>query len=118
MVQGNYLYEVSRNTSFSMERNYDEIISEMLIQIDRHTEELSRHTEELSRHTEELTKHSQEMSKHSQELIAVHMEQGQINKAMLTKLEAMEKIDNHHLEQLVHSATILDRIIRKNDLRV
>ena len=93
-----------------MERNYDEIISEMLIQIDRHTEELSRHTEE-------LTKHSQEMSKHSQELTAVHMEQGQINKAMLSKLEAMEKIDNHHLEQLVHSATILDRIIRKNESR-
>ena len=87
-----------------MERNYDEIISEMLIQIDRHTEELSRHTEELT--------------KHSQELTAVRMEQGKINKAMLTKLEAMEKIDNHHLEQLVHSATILDRIIRKNDLRV
>ena len=87
-----------------MERNYDEIISEMLIQIDRHTEELSRHTEELT--------------KHSQELTAVHMEQGQINKAMLSKLEAMEKIDNLHLEQLVHSATILDRIIRKNDLRV
>ena len=80
-----------------MERNYDEIISEMLIQIDRHTEELT---------------------KHSQELIAVRMEQGQINKAMLSKLEAMEKIDNQHLEQLVHSATILDRIIRKNDLRV
>ena len=80
-----------------MERNYDEIISEMLIQIDKHTEELT---------------------KHSQELTAVRMEQGQINKAMLTKLEAMEKIDNHHLEQLVHSATILDRIIRKNDLRV
>ena len=80
-----------------MERNYDEIISEMLIQIDKHTEELT---------------------KHSQELTAVRMEQGQINKAMLSKLEAMEKIDNHHLEQLVHSATILDRIIRKNDLRV
>ena len=80
-----------------MERNYDEIISEMLIQIDRHTEELT---------------------KHSQELTAVRMEQGQINKAMLSKLEAMEKIDNHHLGQLVHSATILDRIIRKNDLRV
>ena len=80
-----------------MERNYDEIISEMLIQIDRHTEELT---------------------KHSQELTAVRMEQGQINKAMLSKLEAMEKIDNQHLEQLVHSATILDRIIRKNDLRV
>ncbi len=80
-----------------MERNYDEIISEMLIQIDRHTEELS---------------------KHSQELTAVRMEQGQINKAILAKLEAMEKIDNQHLEQLVHSATILDRIIRKNDLRV
>lgn len=94
-----------------MERNYDEIISDMLIQIDRHTEELSRHTVELS-------KHSQEMSKHSQELIAVRIEQGQINQAMLKKLETMEKIDNQHLEQLVHSAIILDRIIRKNDLRV
>ena len=73
-----------------MERNYDEIISEMLIQIDRHTEELT----------------------------AVRTEQGQINKAMLKKFEEMEKIDNNHLEQLIHSATILDRIIRKNDLRV
>ena len=73
---------------------------------------------QIDRHTEELTKYSQEMSKHSQELTAVRIEQGQINKAMLSKLEAMEKIDNQHLEQLVHSATILDWIIRKNDLRV
>ena len=80
-----------------MERNYDEIISEMLIQIDRHTEELT---------------------KHSQELIAVRIEQGEVIKAMLKKFEEMEKIDNNHLEQLVHSAAILDRIIRKNDLRV
>ncbi len=94
-VDVNYLCEVPQ--TLAMERNYDEIISEMLIQIDRHTEELT---------------------KYSQELTAVRMEQGQINKAMLSKLEAMEKIDNQHLEQLVHSATILDRIIRKNDLRV
>ena len=87
-----------------MERNYDEIIAEMLIQIDRHTEELSRHT--------------QELSKHSQELTSVRTEQGQVNKAILNKLEYMEKIDNNHLEQLVLSATILDRIIRKNDLKV
>ena len=66
----------------------------------------------------QIDKHTEELTKHSQELTAVRMEQGQINKAMLSKLEAMEKIDNHHLEQLVHSATILDRIIRKNDLRV
>ena len=66
----------------------------------------------------QIDKHTEELTKHSQELTAVRMEQGQINKAMLSKLEAMEKIDNHHLGQLVHSATILDRIIRKNDLRV
>lgn len=73
---------------------------------------------ELSKHSQELSKHSQELSKHSQELTAVRIEQGQINQAMLSKLEAMEKIDNQHLEQLVHSATILDRIITRNDLRV
>lgn len=94
-----------------MERNYDEIIADMLIQIDRHTEELSRHTEE-------LTKHSQEMSMHSQELTAIRVEHDQINLAILSRLEVMEKIDNQHLEQLVHSATLLDRIIRRNDVRV
>lgn len=73
---------------------------------------------QIDRHAEELSKHSQEMSKHSLELTLLRTEQGQINKGILAKLEDMEKIDNNHLEQLIHSATILDRIIKKNDLRV
>src|SRR5689334_13454121 len=35
-----------------MERNYDEIISEMLRQIDRHNEQLDRHTAELIKQSE------------------------------------------------------------------
>lgn len=83
-----------------MERNYDEIIAEMLMQIDRHTEELNKHSLELSKHSKQL------------DLSA------KVNAATLKKLQDMEKIDNSLLQQLVHSATILDRIIKKNDLRV
>ena len=73
-----------------MERNYDEIIADMLIQLDVH---------------------SQELTKQSQKSDRIHQE-------VLQKFKEMEKIDNQLTEQLVHSATILDRIIKKNDLRV
>lgn len=94
-----------------MERNYDEIIAEMLMQIDRHTAELDKHSME-------LTKQSMEMTKYSQELTSLRISQEKTNEAMLIKFQDMEKIDNSLLQQLVHSATILDRIIKKNDLRV
>ncbi len=87
-----------------MERNYDEIIAEMLMSIDRHTEE--------------LTKQSLEMTKHSQEFAAIRSSQEKNMEAMLRKFKDMEQIDSNLLQQLVQSATILDRIIKKNDLRV
>ena len=94
-----------------MERNYDEIIAEMLMSIDRHTEELNKSSKE-------ATRQSQELTRHSQEFVAIRSEQNQIHTALLTRLEGMEKTSHQQLEQLVHSATILDRIIKRNDLRV
>ena len=87
-----------------MERNYDEIIADMLIQLDVHTRE--------------LMKHSQELTKQSHESDILRGEQNKIYQELLQKFKEMEKIDNHLTEQLVHSATILDRIIKKNNLRV
>ena len=73
-----------------MERNYDEIIADMLIQLDAHTQELTKQS----------------------------LKSDRIHQEVLQKFKEMEKIDNQLTEQLVHSATILDRIIKKNDLRV
>ncbi|MBS1544008.1 MAG: hypothetical protein JST14_10270 [Bacteroidetes bacterium] len=91
-----------------MERNYDEIIAEMLIQLERHAEELD--------------KHSLELSRHSQELIASKKEHDMVHLQIVNRLKDLEvtheKVSNNLLEQLVHSATILDRIIKRNDLRV
>ena len=101
-----------------MERNYDEIIAEMLMSIDKHTEELNKSSKELTTQSQELTRHSQELTRHSQEFVAIRSEQNQIHTALLTRLEGMEKTSHQQLEQLVHSATILDRIIKRNDLRV
>ena len=73
-----------------MERSYDEIIADMLIQLDAH---------------------SRELTKQSQKSDRIHQE-------FLLKFKEMEKIDNQLTEQLVHSATILDRIIKNNDLKI
>ncbi len=77
-----------------MERNYDEIIAEMLIQLDMHNQELTRHSQELIKQSAESTRIHQEVR------------------------TDIEKMSSQFVEQLVHSATILDRIIRKNDLKV
>ena len=87
-----------------MERNYDEIIADMLIQLDLHTRE--------------LMKHSQELTKQSHQSDILRVEQNRIYQELRQKFMVMEKIDNQLTEQLVHSATILDRIIKKNDLRL
>ena len=73
-----------------MERNYDEVISDMLRSIDRHTEELSKHSKELTR-----------QSKKSDE---IHTQ----NLSVLAELN----------ERLTHTGIILDRIIRKNKLKI
>ena len=79
---------------------------------------IDRHTEELNKSSKEATRQSQELTRHSQEFVAIRSEQNQIHTALLTRLEGMEKTSHQQLEQLVHSATILDRIIKRNDLRV
>ena len=87
-----------------MERNYDEIIADMLIQLDLHTRE--------------LMKHSQELTKQSHQSDILRVEQNRIYQELRQKFMVMKKIDHQLTEQLVHSATILDRIIKKNDLRL
>ena len=115
-----------------MDRNYDELFAEMLMQIDLHTEELRKQSEEmtkvgkeltahsqvLSQHSQVLSQHSQVLSQHSQELTKQSMASDAFQKELLSKFQDMEKIDNQLQEQLVHSAIILDRIIKKNSLSV
>ena len=101
-----------------MDRNYDELFAEMLMQIDLHTEELRKQSEEMTKVGKELTAHSQALSQHSQELTKQSMASDAFQKELLSKFQDMEKIDNQLQEQLVHSAIILDRIIKKNSLSV
>ena len=101
-----------------MDRNYDELFAEMLMQIDLHTEELRKQSEEMTKVGKELTAHSQVLSQHSLELTKQSMASDAFQKELLSKFQDMEKIDNQLQEQLVHSAIILDRIIKKNSLSV
>ena len=108
-----------------MDRNYDELFAEMLMQIDLHTEELRKQSEEMTKvgkeltaHSQVLSQHSQVLSQHSQELTKQSMASDAFQKELLSKFQDMEKIDNQLQEQLVHSAIILDRIIKKNSLSV
>ena len=80
-----------------MERNYDEIIADILIQLDVHT---------------------QELTKQSQKSDLLQIEHDRFQSELTERFVAMEKIDSNLLEQLVHSASILDRIIKKNDLQL
>ncbi len=83
--------------SLSMERNYDEIISEMLMQIDRHSEELKIL--------------SAEMTKQS-------LRTEESYKWFVQEIKGMKQTDAQLQHQIVHSATILDRIIKKNELKL
>ena len=108
-----------------MDRNYDELFAEMLMQIDLHTEELRKQSEEMTKvgkeltaHSQVLSQHSQVLSQHSQEMTKQSKASDTFQKELLSKFQDMEKIDNQLQEQLVHSAIILDRIIKKNSLSV
>ena len=98
-----------------MERNYDELFAEMLMSIDRHTEELDKHSKELTRVSAELTRVSLEAS-------AEKIKHDQAHERMMQRLDESEKNNNtfhdRHLEMIVNTATILDRIIKKNNLRL
>ena len=112
-----------------MERNYDEIIAEMLLQIDRHTEELAA-----------IRKEQEAFGRQQAE---INRQQAEINKSFLSRLDglgsaldmvvnrldkmgdsldegrhAQNKINENLVNQIVHTAEILDRIIKKNGLQV
>jgi hypothetical protein len=80
-----------------MQRNYDEVISDMLRAIDRHAGRLEKHTKELSKHSKELTR----QSKKSDEIHTHHL-------SVFSELS----------ERVTHTGIILERIIRKNKIRV
>ena len=80
-----------------MDRNYDEIIAEMLMQIDRHSEE--------------LTKHSIELTKQS-------LRSEDFHNQFVQEMKVLKRTDEQLSSQIVHSAKILDRIIKRNKLRL
>ncbi len=87
-----------------MERNYDELFAEMLMNIDRHTEELTKQSEESTRRWDEQHLINQSML-------------GDL-KQISTHMKTIEEISHQHMDQMTLTATILDRIIRKNQLKV
>ncbi len=101
-----------------MERNYDELFAEMLMNIDRHTEELTKQSEESTRRWDEQHLINQSMLT---DLKQVFIDLKQISNNMegiSTHMKSMEGISHQHLDQMLATATILDRIIRKNQLKV
>jgi hypothetical protein len=82
-----------------MNRNYDEIIAEMLIQLDKHSEELTRQSTEQTR-----------QNLRAQEAHQLFVEE------MKNIRHDFTEADTQLSAQLVHSATILDRIIKRNNL--
>lgn len=90
--------------STRMERNYDEIIADLLKSVDRHSEELI----EQSKKSDELWK-----------------EQKAFNAGLMLQLKSLDErsrdqqaLQSSHLELILHTANILDRIIKKNKLKV
>jgi vacuolar-type H+-ATPase subunit I/STV1 len=115
-----------------MERNYDEIISEMLRQIDLHSEQLTRQSENLEKQSEKLERQYEKSE-------AFWREQQQINADLFSQLQVLKQSDADHLSQLqalkqsdkeqesvinqnlelaLHTAAILDGIIKRNELKV
>jgi hypothetical protein len=108
-----------------MERNYDEIISEMLRQIDLHSEQLTRQSEKLEKQYEK----SEAFWREAHQINADHLSQLQALKQTdadhLSQLQALKQSDkeqegviNQNLELALHTAAILDRIIKRNELKL
>jgi hypothetical protein len=87
-----------------MEKNYDEIISEMLRQIDRHAEQLARQSEHLTKQTEKSDIQWQE--------------QRQINADLLVQIKEQNAVTNQNLGIALNTAGIVDRIIKVNRLKL
>ncbi len=106
------------NCATLMERNYDELFAEMLMNIDRHTEELDKHSMELTKQSEESTKRWDEQRQINQAMLAGLKQISTNVEENSAYMKDMEKISHQHLDQMLATATILDRIIRKNQLKV
>jgi len=88
-----------------MNRNYDEIIAEMLIQIDKHSEELTRQ----SLRAEESHKTLMQDLKEFRDTTATEFKQIRHD---------FTEADTQLSAQLIQSAAILDRIIKENRLKL
>ena len=89
----------------------------MLRQIDLHNEQLAKHNEQLDRHTEQLTKQSARSD-------ASWTEQRLVNQRLFSQMDSLEQriseqqgVINQNLELVLHTANILDHIIKKNSLK-
>jgi hypothetical protein len=94
-----------------VERNYDEIISEMLRQLDRHAEQLSMQSEQLSKQSEHQTRQSEKSE-------ILWQEQRQINADLFAQIKDQNGVLNQNLEIALQTAGILDRIIKTNGLKL
>jgi hypothetical protein len=108
-----------------MERNYDEIISEMLRQIDLHSEQLTRQSEKLERQYEKSEVFWREQQKINADLFSQLQVLKQSDADHFSQLQALKQSDkeqesviNQNLELALHTAAILDRIIKRNELKV
>jgi hypothetical protein len=101
-----------------MNRNYDEIIAEMLIQIDRHSEELTKQSAEMTKQSAEQTRQSQRAEESHQRFV---QEMTNLRTDFLGEMRNLRQdfteADTQLSAQLVHSAMILD-IIKRNNLEI
>jgi DNA anti-recombination protein RmuC len=101
-----------------MDRNYDEIISEMLRQIDRHSEQLTRQSEKLELQTARLEATVQKSDDFWREQRVINAEHLRRLDELEQRIKDQQSVVNQNLELVIHTAGILDRIIKKNALQL
>lgn len=95
----------------TVERNYDEIISEMLRQLDRHTEQLEAQSASL----EATVQKSDDFWREQRVINAEHLRRLD---ELEQRIKDQQSVVNQNLELVIHTAGILDRIIKKNALQL
>lgn len=95
----------------TVERNYDEIISEMLRQLNRHTEQLEAQSARL----EATVQKSDDFWREQRVINAEHLRRLD---EMEQRIRDQQSVVNQNLELVIHTAGILDRIIKRNALQL
>ena len=103
---------------FQMERNNDELISDMLRSIDRNADSIRRMEKQLMKHNRVLDRHSKELNRHSEELTRQVNRNEEFFKEFREWMKGSEQVQNNHLEMIVHNARLLDRIVKTNRLKI